>query len=208
MGYQQIVFPDPNAQENPGMCLGLVAKSYFGGPSGVNCATDAWNMSGTKNGSRSLPDVAVPVFFSWWGNINGTYKDWGHTCVYFPGRGFLSSPGRWTDGWGQQWFGSLEEIERWFGCQYVGFTLDLPFYGVLNTVASVTDEPTPAPIPEPAPTPSGQVVIVEPWPAQTSTLWGIAEQVWGDGSRFGELASYNGIANPNLIFPGQEIRIP
>ena len=206
MGYQQVVSPNPDVEENPGMCLGLVAKSYFGGPSGVNCATDAWNMSGTQNGSRSLPDVAVPVFFSWWGNINGTYKDWGHTCVYFPGRGFLSSPRRWTDGWGQTWFNSLEEIERWFGCQYVGFTLDLPFYGVVNTIASVTDAPTPTPEPAPAPAPSGNIYTV----VVDDNLWGIAEKFYGTANwdNVMGIANANGIENPALIFPGQELIIP
>lgn len=40
------------------------------------------------------------------------------------------------------------------------------------------------------------------------TLWGIAEQHLGDGSRFREIADLNDIDNPDLIFPGDEFRLP
>lgn len=40
------------------------------------------------------------------------------------------------------------------------------------------------------------------------TLWAIAKKFLGDGTRYPELASLNNISNPNLIFPGQQIRIP
>jgi LysM repeat protein len=40
------------------------------------------------------------------------------------------------------------------------------------------------------------------------TLWAIAERFYGDGNRYGEVASANGIANPDLIHPGQVLTIP
>jgi nucleoid-associated protein YgaU len=43
-----------------------------------------------------------------------------------------------------------------------------------------------------------------PW---NSTLWGIAEHYKVQGG-FQELAKLNGIKNPNLIHPGQKIRVP
>lgn len=39
------------------------------------------------------------------------------------------------------------------------------------------------------------------------TLWAIAKRFLGDGSRYGEIAANNGIRNPNLIYPGQTLRI-
>ncbi len=39
-------------------------------------------------------------------------------------------------------------------------------------------------------------------------LWTIAARYLGDGSRYGEIAALNGIANPNLIVPGQTLRLP
>jgi len=43
-----------------------------------------------------------------------------------------------------------------------------------------------------------------PW---NSTLWGIADHYHVQGG-FQELAKLNGIKNPNLIHPGQKIRVP
>ena len=39
------------------------------------------------------------------------------------------------------------------------------------------------------------------------TLWAIAERVLGDGSRYVELATLNGISDPNKIHIGQELKI-
>lgn len=201
MSYIQLIQPDTTVCEAPGYCLGMATKVFFGSQGGYGCATDAWNASPTKNGSRDLPPVAIPCFFSWTGTIDGWTKDWGHVVVYIPGRGFLSSPGRWSDPYGQQWFDSLEAIERWFGCTYVGFTLDIMPNG---TVAAITDEP--APSPEPAPQPSGRTYTVVPG----DNLWGICERMYGyaDWGNVNNVAAVNGIANPNLIFPGQVLQIP
>lgn len=38
------------------------------------------------------------------------------------------------------------------------------------------------------------------------TLWGIAERLYGNGGRYGELAEKNGIEDAALIYPGQVIR--
>lgn len=40
------------------------------------------------------------------------------------------------------------------------------------------------------------------------TLWAIAKEFLGDGSRYAEIAAASGVANPNLIYPGQELVIP
>lgn len=39
------------------------------------------------------------------------------------------------------------------------------------------------------------------------TLWKISKDFLGDGSRYGEIASLNGISNPDLIYPGQQLKI-
>lgn len=197
MSWVQLQQPKLDTCEMPGYCLGFVTKVYFGNQGGYGCATDAWNASGTQNGSRDLPDASVPVWFSWFGNIDGTYKDWGHVVAYVPGRGFLSSPGKWSDGWGQQWFGSIEEIERWFGCRYVGWTQDVPPVGA---VVAWSDDAQPAP----SPSPDQRTYTVVPG----DTLWGIAVQFYHDGTRYPEIAAANGVENPNLIFPGQVFIIP
>jgi len=40
------------------------------------------------------------------------------------------------------------------------------------------------------------------------TLWAIAEQFYGDGNRYPEIAGASGIDNPDLIQPGQLLTIP
>ncbi|SEQ90702.1 LysM peptidoglycan-binding domain-containing protein [Lentzea albida] len=78
-----------------------------------------------------------------------------------------------------------------------------------------TDSPQPAPAaaaPEPAPAeeapaPAAPQVRTHEV-ASGDTLWAIAESYYGDGNRYGEIASANGIANPDLIHPGQVLTIP
>ena len=40
------------------------------------------------------------------------------------------------------------------------------------------------------------------------TLFGIAEELCGDGNKFTEIAAANGISDPNFIEPGQQLTIP
>lgn len=40
------------------------------------------------------------------------------------------------------------------------------------------------------------------------TLWGIARRFYGSGQLAYKLASYNGIKNANLIYPGQTVKLP
>ena len=40
------------------------------------------------------------------------------------------------------------------------------------------------------------------------TLWAIAERFYGDGSKYQRIAEASGIANPDLIHPGQVLTIP
>ena len=56
--------------------------------------------------------------------------------------------------------------------------------------------------PGPEPTPSGDIEYIV---KKGDTLSGIAAKY---GTTYQKLAEYNGIANPNLIYPGQVIKIP
>jgi nucleoid-associated protein YgaU len=54
--------------------------------------------------------------------------------------------------------------------------------------------------------PEVEFVLVE----QGDTLWGIAERAYGNGARYTEIFEANRevIEDPDLIFPGQKLRIP
>ncbi|MGX9672766.1 LysM peptidoglycan-binding domain-containing protein [Mycobacterium sp. HM-7] len=67
--------------------------------------------------------------------------------------------------------------------------------------AEVVPEPAPAPVPE---APAARTYTVQ----SGDTLWAIAEQFYGDGNRYPEIAGASGIDNPDLIQPGQLLTIP
>jgi len=69
----------------------------------------------------------------------------------------------------------------------------------------VVAEPEPAPAPSPEPVaPAARTYTVQ----SGDTLWAIAEQFYGDGNRYPEIAGASGIDNPDLIQPGQLLTIP
>lgn len=72
--------------------------------------------------------------------------------------------------------------------------------------------PTPPPPPDnPPPAPQYKdTFVVQPWPAQGSTLWGIATIEYGNGGRWPDIynANRDKISNPDLIYPGQALVIP
>ncbi|MDR3659674.1 MAG: LysM peptidoglycan-binding domain-containing protein [Mycobacterium sp.] len=73
-------------------------------------------------------------------------------------------------------------------------------------VEEVAPEPAAefVPEPEPAPAPEARTYTVQ----SGDTLWAIAEQFYGDGNRYPEIAGASGIDNPDLIQPGQLLTIP
>ncbi|MUL65026.1 lectin [Mycobacterium sp. CBMA 234] len=70
-------------------------------------------------------------------------------------------------------------------------------------VVEVAAEPVAEPAPEPE-APAARTYTVQ----SGDTLWAIAEQFYGDGNRYPEIAGASGIDNPDLIQPGQLLTIP
>ena len=60
----------------------------------------------------------------------------------------------------------------------------------------------PAAAAAPAPHPATYTVV------SGDTLWAIAERFYGDGNKYHQIAEASGIANPDLIHPGQVVTIP
>jgi nucleoid-associated protein YgaU len=73
-----------------------------------------------------------------------------------------------------------------------------------ETAPASEPEPAPAPPPPPPPPPAARTYAV----VSGDTLWAIAERFYGDGSKYQVIADASGIANPDLIHPGQELTIP
>jgi LysM repeat protein len=74
------------------------------------------------------------------------------------------------------------------------------------TITPPTINTPPPTIPPPQnPQPQPQYVTVTPWPTTLSTLWGISQQQGLSLARIEQLNPQ--IANPNLIYPGQKVRV-
>ncbi len=170
MSYEQWVVPNLNATDATGMCLRFVQRVfqnqnlYY-----YASAWEAWERSVHKSYERNIPsDVAVPVYFAHYGTYGSPprYANWGHVVVWVPGRGYLSSP---AGGYGQQWFPTIEAVERAFNARYAGWALDVgglitawprgvPYPGVTPPPAPIPNV-KPKPIPAPAPTPLEEMMI-------------------------------------------------
>jgi hypothetical protein len=191
---------DLAAQDQAGFCLRFQQRVFPGSPvTYYDCARAAWDNSVQHPGEYPDNTAIVPISYSWVGTIGGTTKDWGHAAVWVPGRGVLSSPG---SGYGQQWFGSIDELARAWNLRYLGWTEDVGGFRVVDYVA----DPTPSP--EPAPTPSPEVRSHTIVPGDT--LWDLAALYYGDGTRYMDIfnASNFSSGNPSLIYPGELAIIP
>ncbi|MGU3501457.1 LysM peptidoglycan-binding domain-containing protein [Mycobacterium sp. C31M] len=62
--------------------------------------------------------------------------------------------------------------------------------------------PAAPPPPPPPPAPRSYTVV------SGDTLWAIAERFYGDGNQYPRIAEASGVANPDLIHPGQVLTIP
>lgn len=212
MTWVQKITPKLDTQSNAGLCLDFVETAYDT-PAPMTyaygCATDSWNGSAFKHEDRAIPGNYVPIYFSWRGTIqtdNGPVtKDWGHYAIYCAGR-VLSSPGQ---GYGQQWFDSVDECARFFGATYKGWTEDISGYRVLDWEPDVVPAPTPTPEPEPVPVPPVEVKTVTV--VEGDTLWDLSATHLGDPTRWVEIYALNKDVigeNPDLIHPGQTFILP
>lgn len=74
-----------------------------------------------------------------------------------------------------------------------------------GTAEAAAAEPEPAPVPEAAPAaPSHQTYTV----VSGDTLSAISKRFYGDANQYMKIAQASGIANPDLIHPGQVLTIP
>ncbi len=120
----QLRSPNLNTTDLHGWCLRLVLHAY-GFNTGADFARQEWDRNTTKH-TDALPDVMVPVFYSWTGTIDGITRDWGDVAIWVPGRGVFGTPQRGA-GNSNRWDASVEARRAWLGggAQYLGWTEQL-----------------------------------------------------------------------------------
>ncbi len=158
--YKQLVEPNRSVVGRIYLCLKYV-DDVFGVPAQGMCpsdgshqfsARDMWDVVAGKHTERTMPNAAVPVFFSWQGVVDGVFKDWGHVVWYDPNDGtFTSSPMDYASDW--KIFKSIQEVERFLGAAYLGWSecLGRPGHGERRLVELVAEA-----APEPSPTPAAE----------------------------------------------------
>lgn len=121
---KQIVAPRTGVTDGAGWCHRM-ARAVFNAPLvyGLDSATKAANATKYRHTTRKMPNVAVPVWFWHYGTYGGVTGEFGHVVVWVPGRGFLTSP--WYLAHGQEWYSTLEEVERRFNSKYRFWSEDI-----------------------------------------------------------------------------------
>lgn len=75
---------------------------------------------------------------------------------------------------------------------------------VAPPAAEVPAPPAEAPPPPPPPPSAPRTYTV----VSGDTMWAIAERFYGDGNKYHDIAQASGVANPDMIHPGQVLTIP
>lgn len=132
MNYKQDVQPNLSTVGTVGYCLAY-ARQMFTAPGGVNYAAQAWANAQFKHEDRDLPNVAVPIWFSYRG-------DEGHVAVYVPGQGFYSSP--YLSNTSHAVLGSIDDFNQHYSSGgkyplvYLGWTEDINGKRVAESVSA------------------------------------------------------------------------
>ncbi len=145
---RQLKQPDLNKTDSPGWCLRLVRNAFSIG-SRYEYAWQSWEASPTKHTDGLPGDVAVPVWFTWEGTIDGKKRNWGDVAIHVPGRGVFGTPLK-GGGNSNRWWPDVDARARAIGggARYVGWTEDV------NGARVVEPSPPPAPAPTPPPAPA------------------------------------------------------
>ena len=83
------------------------------------------------------------------------------------------------------------------------------FAGGFMGQLAAAEEPAPEPVAEAAPPPPPPPPAPRTYTVVSGdTLWAISERFYGDGNQYQRIADASGVANPDLIHPGQVLMIP
>lgn len=182
MANKQLTNLNVNHLGKPYYCLAY-AYTFLGAKPKYGCAYDSWQYNRDKNYGYDYPkDVAVPLYFSWYGTIDGEYKNWGHCAVSYNNK-IYSSPRSIHKNYGREIFKTIAEVEKAYGAKYLGYSSMINDIKVYEIVKS-----------------NDIKYIVK----KGDTLSAIASKY---NMNYKDLARYNNISNPDKIFPDQVIYI-
>jgi hypothetical protein len=139
MAYRQLRAPNLSTTDIPGWCLRLVLHA-FGFNGGAEYARAEWDRNPHKHTDGLPGDVAVPVFFSWVGTIDGITRDWGDVAIFVPGRGVFGTPMR--GGVNNRWDASVEARRIAIGgnARYLGWTESLNGVKLIEAISNNTPQ--------------------------------------------------------------------
>ncbi len=117
---EQLVQPNLSVIGYPDFCLAYVGEVF--GLASEN-TPDAWLgwLSTQFKHTGPIPNLSVPVWFSWTGTIGGVTQNWGHVAVSTPS-GVYTNP---LSGSGHKVFPSVPALEQAYGVKYVGWSEDI-----------------------------------------------------------------------------------
>ena len=208
MAIRQVTTPNINISSVRGWCLKYVDDGV-NAPARQPSAQASFDIE-SRNGNIRQGDTPVGVWVPIYLKFNkGEYVNLGHIAWAFNhGDGRTEIHDSEVHAGARKPYGSIQELLSWFGKQapeYTGWS-----YWVDG--AQIVEDYTP-PAPEPTPTPEapagesytvvdedtlGQIIVNQGWLTDAG--------LWGEGGDVERVAQANGIADPNVIYPGQVIK--
>lgn len=116
--WKQLVQPDLTVVGKVAWCLSY-ADDVFHTPHGIPTAWKAWEATQFKHRDKSFPNVAIPVWFDYYIGK----EQFGHVAVRINNGKIYSSP--MTPGKPNSVFNSVEELAKFIGGVYVGWSEDI-----------------------------------------------------------------------------------
>lgn len=204
---RQITTPNINIGALAGWCLKYVDDGV-NAPARQARAIYAYNVEARNGNVRTgiLPiGIRVPGFLNF---TKGPYVGYGHVFwIIQNSDGSVQIDDSEVHSGARGVYHSLAELLAWFGAykpQYLGYSLWLDGRQIAEEYQEAIPEPTPTPAPGGAThtvkanETLGQIILDEGW--------NTAAGLWGPSGDVARIAKANGIADPNIIHPGDIIK--
>lgn len=136
----QLVPPNLAVVGYPDYCLAYVGSVFGLSSENTADAWQGWQATQFKHTDSIPTDVAVPVWFSWTGTIDGVTQNWGHVAVSTP-NGVYTNP---LSGTGHKVFASVPALEAAYGVKYVGWSEDISNLKVVEETMITNPDGSPA----------------------------------------------------------------